>query len=226
VLFDFGGTLDADGVHWSPRFYTAYRQAGGALDFAAFDPLFRASDAALGRLAGVTTLGFRATIEALARLLVAALPEHDRIEARELSDRFLSDAVATVRRNVPVLERLGRRYRLGLVSNFTGNLKPCLDELGLTRLFAAVSDSAVVGWAKPDRRIFEHALTALAAPVDPEEGGNAWMVGDNLDADIRGAAALGLSTCWIAPADRAAPPPGLVPTARISRLPDVEQVLA
>src|SRR2546422_7740954 len=34
--------------------------------------------------------------------------------------------------------------------------------------------SGVVGWAKPDRRIFEHALTALAVPAN-----RAWMVGDN-----------------------------------------------
>src|SRR5205809_3328687 len=49
--------------------------------------------------------------------------------------------ISAARRNLPVLERLARRHRLGLVSNFTGNLKPCLDELGLARLFAAVSDS-------------------------------------------------------------------------------------
>jgi len=222
VLLDFGGTLDADGVHWSPRFHAAYRDAGGALDFAAFDVLFRASDQALGRLPGVATLGFRATIEAQARLLVALLPDGDRIDARGLAERFHGDAVTTVRRNLPVLERLARRYRLGLVSNFTGNLEPCLDELGLARLFAAVSDSGVVGWTKPDRRIFEHALSALGAPADR---GGAWMVGDNLDADIRGAAALGMRTCWIAPPERAAPA-GVAPTARISRFPDIAGVLA
>ena len=221
MLFDFGGTLDADGVHWGPRFHAAYRQAGGALDLAAFEPLFRASDEALGRLPGVTTLGFRATIEAQARLLVALLPDRDRIDARQLAERFHGDAVATVRRNVPLLERLARRYRLGIVSNFTGNLVPCLDELGLARLFAAVSDSGVVGWAKPDRRIFEHALTALEAPAD-----SVWMVGDNFEADIRGAAALGMRTCWIAPPERATPPGLVPPAARISRLGDIERVLA
>ncbi len=220
MLFDFGGTLDADGVHWSPRYYAAYRDAGGALEFAAFDPLFRASDEAVGRLPGVTALGFRATVDAQARLLLALLPDGDGIDPRAVAERFHGDAVATVRRNLPVLERLARRCPLGLVSNFTGNLKPCLDELGLARLFAAVSDSGVVGWAKPDRRIFEHALTALAVPAN-----RAWMVGDNVEADIGGAAALGMRTCWIAPPERAAPA-GLVATARISRLADLERVLA
>ena len=107
------------------------------------------------------------------------------------------------------------------VSNFTGNLRPCLEELGLARFFAVLSDSALVGWSKPDPRIFAHTLAALQ--VSPQR---AWMVGDNFEADIRGAAALGLRTCWLAPSDRMAPAgSGLVPTARISRLPEVERVL-
>lgn len=219
VLFDFGGTLDADGVHWSPRYYAAYRHSGGALDFAAFEPLFKASDAALARLPGVAGLGFRATIDAQVGVLAALLPDRDAVDTRALAERFHADAVAAVRRNLPVLERLARRYRLGIVSNFTGNLQPCLEELGLARLFVSVSDSTLVGWSKPDARIFAHALATVGAA--PEA---AWMVGDNVEADIRGAACLGMQTCWLAPAERAAPA-GVVPTARIHRLPDIERVL-
>jgi len=70
-------------------------------------------------------------------------------------------------------------------------------------------------------RIFAHTLAALQ--VSPQR---AWMVGDNFEADIRGAAGLGIRTCWLAPSERTAPPGAeLVPTARISRLPDVEAVL-
>jgi FMN phosphatase YigB (HAD superfamily) len=219
VLFDFGGTLDADGVHWSPRFHAAYREAGGTVDFAAFDPLFKASDVALARLPGVTALGFRATIGALVRLLVERLPDGARVDGHRMAERWHAAARAVVERNTPILERLARRYRLGVVSNFTGNLAPCLEELGLARLFAAVSDSGQVGWAKPDARLFRHALTALEAPAD-----RAWMVGDNFEADIRPAAGLGLATCWLVPSGRPAPA-DLAPTARIDRLPDLERVL-
>src|SRR5207245_10000185 len=121
----------------------------------------------------------------------------------------------------PVLDRRAGRYRLGVVSNFTGNLRPGLEEMGLARLFAVTSDSAIVGWSKPDPRIFAHALAALQ--VAPQR---AWMVGDNFEADIRGAAGLGMRTCWLAPSERAAPPGAeLVVTARIGCLPDVERVL-
>src|SRR6185437_14152952 len=64
LLFDFGGTLDADGVRWCERFHDAYRRAGGALDLAAFEPVFRASDRRLAGVPGIRTAGLRAMIEA------------------------------------------------------------------------------------------------------------------------------------------------------------------
>ena len=206
-------------MHWSPRFHAAYRAVGGRLDFAAFDSFFKVSDEALVRVPGIQALGFRATLEAAARLVVGFLP--DQVDAGAVAGRLHADALEIVARNVPILERLARRYRLGVVSNFTGNLRPCLEELGLARFFTVLSDSTLVGWSKPDPRIFAHTLAALH--VSPQ---HAWMVGDNFDADIRGAAGLGIRTCWLAPSERAAPPGAeLVATARISRLPDVDQVL-
>ena len=192
---------------------------GGRLDFAGFDPFFKAADETLGRMPDIRTLGFRATIERAARLVVGLLPDH--VDPAALAHRLHTEATDTVARNLPILERLAGRYRLGVVSNFTGNLRPCLVELGLARFFSVLSDSALVGWSKPDRRIFEHTLAELN--VSPQQ---AWMVGDNFEADIRGAAGVGIRTCWLAPSDRTAPPGAeRVPTARISRLPEVERVL-
>ena len=164
MLFDFGGTLDADGVHWSPRFHAAYRAVGGGLDFAAFETFFKASDTAVARLPDIRALGFRAAIDAQARLLAGFLP--DRVDPGVIAQRLHADALAIVTRNTPVLERLARRYKLGVVSNFTGNLQPCLQELGLARFFSVMSDSALVGWSKPDARIFTHTLDALG--VSPQ----------------------------------------------------------
>ena len=218
-MFDFGGTLEADGVNWGPRFHGAYVQGGGALDYATFEPIYKESDRALGRLSGIERLGFRATVEAQAGLLRDLLPAAERFDARRVAARFHADAVAVVNRNRPMLQRLARRYRLGVVSNFTGNLRPCLEELELLGLFAVTSDSTVLGSRKPDERIFRDTLASLG--VVPE---GAWMVGDNFEADIRPAHGLGLRTCWLAPPQRAAPV-GCVPSARIARLPELERIL-
>jgi putative hydrolase of the HAD superfamily len=219
VLFDFGGTLDADGLHWAARFYAAYRTAGGSTEFAAFETLFKVSDRALERLPQIRTLGFQAMIETQARLVCDLLPDGSTVDPGRLAARFHADAVATVQRNRPLLERLGQIYHLGVVSNFTGNLERCLAELELSSSFAVVADSAVVGVAKPDRRIFAETLARLGTPA-----AQAWMVGDNFEMDIRPAAALGMRTCWVAPAERRVPA-GLAPSGRVAHLLELEDLL-
>src|SRR5205823_6995670 len=113
-----------------------------------------------------------------------------------------------VERNRGLLADLSRRYALGVVSNFFGNLRLCLDELALTALFRVTTDSAQVGLWKPDPRIFLLSAAALGLPPAA-----CWMVGDNPGADIEPAAALGMRTCWLAPSTRPAPA-GLAPTRR------------
>src|SRR5262249_15101803 len=64
LLFDFGGTLDADGVAWKERFYALYRAEGLAMTAAAFQSsFFAADDALVGSLAPATDLA--GTVDAL-----------------------------------------------------------------------------------------------------------------------------------------------------------------
>lgn len=221
LLFDFGGTLDADGIPWARRFHTAYEDAGGALDFAAFEPVYQASDVALAALPEIRRLGFRAAIEAQVRCLLPLLP--DGASLARHSERLVAavhqPSVRIVARNRPILERLQQDYRLGIISNFTGNLEPCLDELGLRPLFAVASDSTVLGIEKPDPRIFHATLGAIGASAE-----DAWMVGDNFEADIRPALQLGLRACWMAPPERR-PASDAPAHARIASLPEFVEVL-
>lgn len=220
ILLDFGGTLDADGVHWCPRFHEAYRRLGGTLAYPAFEIHFKTSEVLLAESPGIRALGFRAAIDAQVRLLVQLLPAGAAVPGAEFARRLHEEALAVVRRNRPVLVRLGARFRLGVVSNFTGNLEPCLAELELLGLFAAVMDSGVLGIAKPDERIFLKALAGVGARAE-----ETWMVGDNLEADIRPAHRLGLRTCWLAPPERNGPV-DFAPTARIASLTELERAVA
>ena len=221
VLFDFGGTLDADGERWSVRFHDAYRSAGGAQPFAAFEPAFRASDRALERRTDIQRLGFRAMVDAQTALLLAALPDGAKLSTQAIADQFHATTLKVVRRNEALLARLQESHHLGVVSNFTGNLECCLQELGLMRYFAVVADSGRVGVTKPDPRLFQHALAwpGMRGPSAP-----AWMVGDSFASDIRPAAALGLSTAWLAPRTSKSPDAGL-PTVRLTTLAQLAEVL-
>jgi HAD superfamily hydrolase (TIGR01509 family) len=202
VLFDFGGTLDSDGVAWKERFHALLRSQGLDLSADAFAPAFYAADDALvGALASTT--GLEETIDALTTNLEAELArrgggtghaEIDRARGQRVASRFLSEMSFAFARNRPVLEALSERYRLGVVSNFYGNLEAVCESSGLGRLFGVMADSQRVGAEKPEPAIFHAALAELQAK--PE---TTIMVGDSLRRDYEGARRCGMGFIWIAP---------------------------
>src|SRR5690348_6708661 len=215
VLFDFGGTLDADGVPSVEQFFAAYREAGGRKTLGEFQPLFRDSDRVIAEDPSTRARGFRDTIQEQSRLLVA-LGGEKHLVARTIAASVHRAVITVVERNVVLLRALRERgLRLGVISNFTGNLDRCLADLGVAPYFDVIMDSAIVGSRKPDARIFSLALTQLGVDAP-----RALMVGDNPSADIRAAALLGMATCWLAPSSRPVLD-GCVPTYRIERLADL-----
>jgi HAD superfamily hydrolase (TIGR01662 family) len=92
------------------------------------------------------------------------------------------------------LEKLHKRYKLGIVSNFA--IPECVDKLlerhGLGRLFDVVVVSGAVNKRKPSPEIFERALEKLGVSAE-----NAVFVGDTVDADIEGAKSAGMKAVFI-----------------------------
>ena len=87
-----------------------------------------------------------------------------------------------------VLAGLRNRYRLGVISNFDGRLRPILASLGLAEFFNPFVISSEVGADKPDGWIFQQALS-LAAVTATE----ALHVGDDPHSDWQGAESAGLN---------------------------------
>jgi FMN phosphatase YigB (HAD superfamily) len=207
LLFDFGGTLDANGVAWKERFYAFYRAEGLDMAADAFESSFFAADNPLvGSLAPATDLS--GTVYALVANLEAELARRgagadkagiangrrngDR--SLRVASRFLSESSATFARNRPVLEALRERYRLGIVSNFYGNLEAVCHGAGLASLFAVLVDSYCVGTEKPDPAIFRVALESLRAMPETTV-----FVGDSLRRDREGARRTGMRFIWMVP---------------------------
>ena len=198
ILFDFGGTLDGTAVTWKERMFRLCRAEGIGVTPEQFDPVFYRADDALVR-AIPDTLSLAETAQRLAAGLGAALALGDDDVAR-VARRFVDDATSAVRSNVALLSELSHRYRLGIVSNFYGNLASVCDDLGLRPLFGVIVDSARVGWTKPDARIFMHALEALDL-----EPGEAVFVGDSPSRDMAGARDVGMAHIWLT-GEAASPP--------------------
>jgi putative hydrolase of the HAD superfamily len=87
---------------------------------------------------------------------------------------------------LPALERFSDEgWTHAILSNHVPELGRIVAALGLDRHVVSISCSADSGYEKPHPRAFEAVLEELR----PEE---AWMVGDNVVADVLGAEALGI----------------------------------
>lgn len=195
ILFDFGGTLDSDGLPWKARVARLF-EAAGVRTGEGFDPLFYAADDAL---VGTVDRGLalRETVERLVLPLGKALGASHEVAAG-VAARFTGETLDTLHGRAVLLTGLARRFRLGIVSNFYGNLERVCGDAGISPFFGAIVDSTRVGAEKPDPRIFGAALTALeVTPAD------ALFVGDSLPRDMVGARRVGMAHAWLAPAGAA-----------------------
>ena len=93
-----------------------------------------------------------------------------------------------------VLAQLGGRVRLALCSNFshTETALRVLDDSGLRQHLDVIVVSETGGFRKPRPEIFRQVLAELGVAAE-----ETLHVGDNLAADVRGAAALGIRTVWL-----------------------------
>ena len=96
---------------------------------------------------------------------------------------------------LPTLRKLeDDGYRLGLISNAGDDqdVQQLARRFGIDHYFDFILTSAACSYRKPHPRIFELALSNwYFLPAE------AVMVGDNLDADIRGAQKVGLYAIWL-----------------------------
>jgi putative hydrolase of the HAD superfamily len=217
LLFDFGGTLDADGLAWKERFRQLYRASGVDPGDVVFDPVFYAADdALLGALP--PGCGLRETVERLAAGVSAGLGISDRNVTMRVVQDFLQASLARLTDSANLLARLHERYRLGLVSNFYGNLAEVCAEAGIVAHFDVIVDSTRVGFTKPDARIFRHATAALG--VDPAR---VTFVGDSPTRDMAGARGVGMRHVWLTGLE--SPKPCCPEDRVIVRLADLERAL-
>ncbi len=135
----------------------------------------------------------------LAETLRACGVPDDRIDRDGLVDAYDWQAPPGERAYPDTFEVLpqlrAQGVELGIVTNSAHPMRLRdreLQSVGLLDLFPCCRLSAVdVGYLKPHRRIFEHALNVM--DVRPDE---AVFVGDNLAADIGGAQSVGMRAVW------------------------------
>lgn len=89
-------------------------------------------------------------------------------------------------------ELKARGYRLGIIANQNPGLEKRLEDWGLRQYFDVIVSSAEIGYAKPEREIFEKAFEMAGCTAEESV-----MVGDRLDNDMLPAKEIGMKTVWM-----------------------------
>jgi HAD superfamily hydrolase (TIGR01662 family) len=85
-----------------------------------------------------------------------------------------------------------QKYRLGIISNWSWNLRQWVRDVGLDGRFEVVWASAYAGCNKPHPGIFHQVLLQLEL-----EPADALYVGDSYDHDVVGAQGVGMDVVWV-----------------------------
>jgi len=158
ILFDFGGTLDHP-HHWLDRFVRHYHAAGMRLTRAELDVAYsHATRTAYQAGEEVHRHSLRELVKYLVAHQFDHLHRHGPDSVREhlaglgedrhdLADRiasgFAEESAEGLARSRALLKELSHDFKLGVVSNFYGNLQVVLLEAGIRQLIqvAMVGDS-------------------------------------------------------------------------------------
>lgn len=210
LIFDYGGTLDTNGLHWSHVLWEGFQHVSQNVPFVAPLSVVTWQDFREAYVYAERTLGREEIIQPTDNFHQVLLKKVD-LETQYLHAQGIwqpeegerQQAVVKiaaycdeyVQRNIErarsLLEKLAKTYRLVLVSNFYGNIRTILRDYGLTH-FSAVIESAEVGIRKPDPAIYR--LGVEATGVEAQE---CCVIGDSFGKDIVPAHSLGCQTVWL-----------------------------
>ena len=104
----------------------------------------------------------------------------------------LSDFNYMIPNAITILEKFCSSYNMHIITNgFKEVQKRKLKKSGLLKYFKTITISEDVGFKKPSKEIFFHAITKANAQIEKSV-----MIGDNFNADIVGAKRMGIKAIY------------------------------
>ena len=201
VIFDYGGTIDSYGDHWSEVIWSGYEKYGVPVTKEQFRDCYVFAERELAKVKHILPEhNFYDLLEIKMRIELGNLVENGILasdfdletNAKGIAKYCYEYAKKSVNDARPVLEAISAKLPMVLVSNFYGNVETVLADFDVKRYFKAVVESAVVGVRKPDPKIFMLGVEALG--LKPEE---VLVVGDSYKKDIVPAETIGCKVAWL-----------------------------
>lgn len=199
ILFDYGGTLDSCAEHWSEIIWQGYCSVGSNVVWDDFWDAYVYTERLLEREA-IVDADFDFLELMLSKITIQTRylrgKYGDTVDNQDFVSRVARFCYEKAKENVgesrEVLEKLKGKYKLGIVSNFYGNLTTVLADFGISDYFDCVIESASVGVRKPDSQIFQLGLNALNLKAS-----EIIVVGDSYEKDVLPALHIGCNVVWL-----------------------------
>ena len=187
IFFDLDHTLwdfDANSKSTLVELADEYLQKKG-ISSEAFHPIYKETTATLWKRWSLNDIDQATLRVSRFSLTLEALKKPDQALAEELSFQYLNRSPKKTQLMpgaIEILDYLSPKYPLHLITNgFKDAAEAKLKSTPLGNYFKEVIVSEVFGVQKPHPSIFQHALEQAGTSAEW-----AWMIGDNLDADVRG----------------------------------------
>jgi HAD superfamily hydrolase (TIGR01549 family) len=197
ILFDYGNTLIEFGPDQVDRcdrgMSTAIEKMFGPHDYGKLTAIMHEERRAPYQGEFVENDFPERTRFLVRELLGEELSENQLEHLLEVRFEVMTGAIEARPEVAGILEQLGTRFRLGLISNYpcARAIRHSVERVGLASWFEVVVVSADVGHVKPHPLVFETALSQMETSAR-----TTLYVGDNWLGDIQGAKRLGMKAVW------------------------------
>ena len=202
IIFDFGGTLDTNGIHWSEFFWDVYKKFNVGVSKEEYERAYVEGEKKIGKVEGL----FRDVLFRQLSNQFKYLGSHSPLKSfgdklrgndnskliERMADYCYNAVIPNLQSSKELLSSLHKNFKLGLISNFYGNVASVCREFGIDEFLDVIVDSAVAGISKPDPAIFKLALKELNLSAS-----DCMMVGDSYSRDIAPAKSIGFTTVWL-----------------------------
>jgi len=197
VFFDFGDTLASTSPPYIKRINMAMRRAGYEVSYEEFEKAYLEADYDIFKIyekqGKLTPEEYRSNFRSLLyeALGVDEDPSVFYTKIRE-EMKEIKFSRAVLEGTFDLLESLKKKgILIGIISNNDGKTEEKCEEVGIKSYIDYVFDSTELNLVKPDRRIFELALSNMG--VSPKESIH---IGDLYGSDVLGGLNAGLDVIW------------------------------
>jgi FMN phosphatase YigB (HAD superfamily) len=196
LIFDFGGTIDTNGIHWIEMFWSKYLAHSINITKDNFINAYITAERKMSERIKPED-SFKTTLWNQLSLQFEYLQNNNickitNEEINVIADECYSGVKECVLQFSNVINDFKEDFPMAVVSNFYGNLETVLKEFNIRNFFKVITDSTLAKIRKPDAEIFRITLKELS--VLPDES---FVIGDSIENDIKPAKTLGCNTIWL-----------------------------